>query len=96
MDRKEQIEEAQKRKKDVERVRAFQIMVKSDGWQHYQELLNGKVAGLTQNIFDPPSEASTRVEDHKKGTIFGLLYARDLPSITIAAHEASEPASEEK
>jgi hypothetical protein len=81
---------------DVKRVRAFQEMVRTDGWKFFTQLLDMKIMELTANLLTRPSENS-RGEDFDRGQCFGLVYMKDLPSVTIAAlgDMASEPADEE-
>lgn len=82
---------------DTKRVRAFKDLVRMEGWKYFQELLNKKVEENTADIFEKPTSVNARGEDWQKGLCYGLLWARDLPNVTIAAFkdEASEPAEEE-
>lgn len=93
-------QEREQMRHDAKRIRAFQELVRTDGWKFFQELLNDRVGKATQNIFEKPTLADARGEDWEKGLCYGLLWARDLPSVTIAAfkdaEETSEPAQEEK
>lgn len=84
---------------DIKRVRAFEAMVATEGWKMYQDLINGNVSERTKDIFSPTPKGEESAAEHNKGAVFGLLYARDLPSVIIAAmkdQRSSDPASEDK
>lgn len=95
----ERTQDAAQIRKDAERIRAFQALVASDGWKFLVELLNGKVESLAANMFERPSGElnELRGQDFDKGTCYGLLWIRDLPSTTISVfkNEPSDPADEE-
>ena len=80
---------------DARRVRAFQELVETEGWKFFVELLNGRVGELTKDIFSRPLAGvdDIRGEAHDKGACYGLLWARDLPSITIAAFKQATSSS---
>jgi len=95
VDEKEKAEAQRTAQKDAERVRAFQVMVAGDGWRFFIELLNGKVEELAADMFERPKEGDERGEAHDKGTCYGLLWARDLPAVTIKAFNRQEDSDED-
>ena len=84
MDSRE-VEARKQRAFDIKRVRAFQELIRTEGWQLYVALLNGKIEMLTSNLFERPVDDNLRGEAHDRGHCYGVLWARDLPSATIAA-----------
>lgn len=70
---------------DIKRGRAFAAMMKTEGWGLYLELLNNLIGTRTQNLFEPTPNGGRDIEQHNKGAVFGLIMARDLPSVTVAA-----------
>lgn len=103
MDRPDPAQETEAKRqatRDAERVRAFQIMVASDGWKLLVELINGKLEEKTQSLFERPLPGvdDSRGETYDKGACHSLLWVRDLPPATIAVYKenlASGPATEE-
>ena len=76
--------ELQKTATDIKRARAFEAMVKTEGWHFYTELLTGQINDRMKGILSPTPPGGRDASEHNKGTVFGLLLARDLPSTTIA------------
>lgn len=89
-------QQRQQRALDVRRAREFQTMVTSEGWKLFQELLNNKVNSLMATTFDrPEGEGNRRGEDFDKGTCYALLWARDLPNVTIQGLKDQNSAAED-
>lgn len=97
MDERERRQEAEKLRFDAARARAFQEMLNTEGWKFLCELLNGKIGEFTADLFEKPKPLEERGEVWQKGACYGLIWARDLPAVTIAAfkNENSDPAAEE-
>lgn len=75
---------------ELKRGRVFKEMIATDGWKLYVQLLNMKMNEFSQNFLNPPSaeEMPNIARDyHIKGTMFGLVWARDIVPTTIAATE---------
>lgn len=92
--------ELRKQKEDKERIGRLQGLLKSPGWSDFQDLMNVHINERAKRIFEPLlSDNLTLLQEHNKGAIYGLIWARDLPSvmITIAdeARKSSDPATEE-
>lgn len=82
---------------DAARIRAFQDMVRTDGWKMFQDLLNGVINERMAMLVTRPAGAdAVRGEDYDKGTCYALIWARDLPDVTIQAFkdQSSDPATE--
>lgn len=71
---------------DIKRAKAFEVMCNTDGWKMYQDLLNTHINDRVQKLFMPMNNLLMVTEvEHNKGAIFGLIQARDLPGVSIAA-----------
>lgn len=100
MDRQPHIEDLLKDgraldKIDRDRAELFEPMVKTPGWLAYVEVLNSMIEQRGTEILGPAGsvDGAMRLE-YIKGAMFGLLLARDLPSVTIQQMSASRPATE--
>lgn len=90
----EAMREAQKiNRADVERFRAFEVMMKTEGWGLYVELLNHHINARMENYLQPTAPGGRDIEQHNKGTVFGLILARDLPSGTVTSMQEAIAAS---
>lgn len=92
-------EELRKQKFDRERAEAFGRLVATEAWQWYVELLNNNIGERTAMLLEPVEDGKHLASEHNKGTVYGLIYARDLlPHIIAVAKElkTSDPADEEK
>ena len=73
---------------DRERAEMFTSMVNSPAWREYVALLEFKIQGFADVILAPGGSVDALVGlEYVKGTMSGLILARDLPSVTIAAME---------
>lgn len=86
-------------KEDRERAEVFQSLLKHPGWTLYASLLNSQLQSCAENLMLPREELreGKMNSEYLKGTMRGLIMARDLPSATIAGIEqlrTSEPAQE--
>ena len=73
---------------DRERAEMFVSMVKGPAWREYISLLEAKIQGFADVILAPSPSIDALVGlEYIKGTMSGLILARDLPSVTIAAME---------
>ncbi len=84
---------------DLKRARAFQDMIKTEGWKMYQDLLNTLINEKGLRLMDklPAELNAVERQEHEKGAMNGLILARDIPSLTIKTMEAfktSDPAGE--
>jgi hypothetical protein len=82
-------------KVDRERVELFEVMVRTQAWQEYTALLNGKLQMLADQVLAPSNSVDGCIaSEYVKGTMSGLVMARDIPAAIIAAKDqlrASEP-----
>ena len=73
---------------DRERAELFGGMVRSAAWQEYIALLEAKIQAFADVILAPSGSVDALVGlEYVKGAMSGLILARDLPSVTIAAME---------
>jgi hypothetical protein len=73
---------------DRERAEMFVSMVKSPAWREYISLLEAKIQGFADVILAPSQSIDALLGlEYIKGAMSGLILARDLPSVTIAAME---------
>lgn len=96
MDSVDRKEEERKVEFDRERADAFTVMMKTRGWDLYVQLLNAKIAERMANIFNPTEPGKEFAEQHNKGAIYGMLMARDLPSVTVKLASEATPAGGEE
>lgn len=86
---------------DQERAELFRKMIQSPGWHEYCEILNAKLQGMADQILRQSHSVDEMVAlEYVKGAMSGLILARDIPSVTIAAMEQlrrdrTPPASDE-
>ena len=79
-------------KKDRERMELFEIMVKTDAWKAYIEILNSKLQAESENLLEPAKGLDGCIgSEYIKGTMRGLILARDLPAAIIAAKPQLRP-----
>lgn len=79
-------EEARKaRKEDRDRAELFSVMVNTPAWKAYVALLNVKIQECGDIVMIPLETLDKALGmENVKGTMKGLLLARDLPSVVIA------------
>lgn len=76
--------------KDEERRDAFRQLVKHPGWTMYVELLNNMIADKGAQLLEPANGVDRAVAlEYVKGSMYGLLFAKDLPEVTIAHIDAA-------
>ena len=97
---KEQISELEKIAKtadkvDRERLDHFRGLLKHPGWAVYQELLNIRVQLYADAVMAPCRSVDGAIAlEWVKGAMSGVILSRDLPGVTIAAMEATVPATD--
>lgn len=78
-------------REDRARKDAFEGMVKTPGWKMFQQLLNKMIEDRGMVILAPAGTSDAAVAlEFVKGSMNGLLLARDLPSLIIDATPATE------
>jgi hypothetical protein len=71
---------------DRERAELFTAMIKTPAWIEYVSLLNMRLQGFADQVLSPSGSVDAMIGlEYVKGTMSGLVIARDLPSVTIAA-----------
>lgn len=80
-------------KEDRERAELFEAMVKTPGWKLYEALLNQMVEERGKTVLAPAGSVDGAVLlEYEKGTMRGLIIAKDLPQLTIlGAKQISAP-----
>lgn len=83
----ELLREARKaRKIDIERAELFASLIRQPGWLAYMEILEAKIQALADEVLAPSKSVDGMVTlEYVKGAMSGLIMARDIPSVTIAA-----------
>lgn len=80
---------------DKERADQFRALTRHPGWALYQELIMARVQLFADRITAPAGSVDGAFAlEWVKGAMSGLILARDLPSVTIAAIEAAVPATD--
>ena len=81
---------------DRELVDAMRGLIKSPFYQRYSEALNKLIQIRADELMGPlGSQDEILRQEWVKGTMNGLILARDLPSITIATMSSLSPEDEE-
>jgi hypothetical protein len=71
---------------DRERAEMFGAMIRSAAWHEYCDLINARLQAMADDIIKPSGSVDALVAlEYVKGAMSGLILARDLPSVTIAA-----------
>lgn len=71
---------------DRERAELFGALIKSQGWQEYIAILEARLQGMADEILKPSGSIDAMVGlEYVKGAMSGLILARDIPSVIIAA-----------
>jgi len=82
-------------KVDKERAELFRGLMKHPGWATYQELLASRIQVFADAVMAPAGSVDSAVAlEWVKGAMSGVILARDLPSVTIAAMETAVPATD--
>ena len=83
---------------DRERIELFEGLVKSPGWAAYVEILNAKIQMCADQVLAPSKSVDGMVTlEYVKGAMSGLIMARDITSITIAAKpDIRQPVKEDE
>lgn len=75
-------------KEDFERAELFAVLIKVPGWEKYIQLIDRRIQLLADAILEPAGGLDGVISfEFIKGTMRGLLIARDITSVTIAAVE---------
>jgi hypothetical protein len=73
-------------KEDRDRATLFEVLVATPGWKAYVEMLERSMQAEADKILQPAGSVDRMIElEYVKGALSGLVRARDLPSVTIAA-----------
>src|SRR5436190_23862619 len=70
---------------EIKRMRAFEALVNTEGWKHYQALLNYEINQRAAQAFEPVELSDVLALEHRKGTIYSIIRARDVVADNIAA-----------
>lgn len=93
----ELLSEARKAKKiDLERADAMTALITKPEWAVYVELLTPRIQNFADQLMAPLSTMdATLGQEYLKGAMSGLIIARDLPAVIIAAMKELRPAKDE-
>lgn len=81
-------------REDKERAAVFEGLVKHPGWELYVGLLNSRLQAMGEAILEPAGTVDGAVAlEYVKGTMRGVILARDTPQLIIQAMKAATPAS---
>ena len=79
---------------DRERKEVFEGLILHPGWKLYVELLSNIIESTGADLLAPSgSIEGVLIAEHLKGSMSGLIRARDLPSVMIAHMEAVNPSA---
>jgi hypothetical protein len=81
-------EQKAKDKYDRDRVEAFRLLEKQEGWKLYQSLLAYHLQTTSDKLLQPAGGFDGLVStEYQKGAMYGLILARDLVRATVATDE---------
>lgn len=72
----------------IDRARAsmFESLLKTEAWKEYVELIDALIQNRADQVMMPAGSVDGAIAlEHVKGAMSGLIMARDIPSVTIAA-----------
>lgn len=82
---------------DRERIEAFEKLIALPGWSVYVELLNAKIQMMADEMMKASGSLDGLIgQEYVKGTLSGLIIARDIPSAMIAAKDQIRSMSPEE
>lgn len=82
--RQELAKQAQKANvEDIKTARALEQMLKSEGWEAYQRLLQSQIEQRQQAVLEPIGPGMRDASEHNKGALYGMIWARDIASVTV-------------
>lgn len=80
---------------DRERAQLFEALVASPAWKSYIELLNSLLQARSDQLMAPAGSIEGAIAlEYVKGTMGGLIMARDLPSLIIDSMKPAVPATD--
>jgi hypothetical protein len=84
-------------KEDRENAALFEVLVASQGWKAYVAMLERSMQARADKILQPSKSIDGCIDlEYEKGALSGLVIARDLPSVTIAAAKELRPTEDEE
>lgn len=91
------VRESRAREKiDRERAELFVALLRTDGWKAYESLLASLLESKGSELLRPAGSLDGCIQaEHVKGTMYGLLLAKDLPGVTIASMRVQVPEEDE-
>ena len=73
---------------DVKMAKAFKDMMRHEGFALFQDFLNKKIGERMNTVIGPTQPGAELPAEHTKGTVFGLILARDaIPTIVSGYDE---------
>ena len=71
---------------DRERGELMQVLIQTPAWKAFSELLGFRIQNFADSVLGPSGSINGMVaQEYLKGAMSGLIIARDLPTIIIAA-----------
>lgn len=81
---------------DRERAELFQALLNHPGWSVYRALLDSRIQSFADAVMAPSGSVDGAIAlEWVKGAMSGVILARDLPSVTIAAMNVAGPAPDD-
>lgn len=82
-------------REDKEMAQLFQLLVAHEGWKRYVALLEKRIQAMGDMVLSPAGSVNGAIAlEYVKGAMSGMVMARDLPSVIIAAMKAAGPATD--
>jgi hypothetical protein len=77
---------------DRERIELLEMLIRTPAWQAYVGIIEAKLQMLADEVLAPAKSVDGMVTmEYIKGTMSGLVIARDIPFVTIAAKDQLRP-----
>lgn len=75
---------------DKKRAELFEAMTRMEGWKIYVELLEQRIQVFADTVLQPASSVDNAIAlEYVKGAMSGVIMARDLPSVIVAAMKSA-------
>ena len=75
---------------DRQRAKLFEDLENHGGWKLFLKLLNDRITEIGQEVVAPVGSVDGVLRcEHLKGSMYGLIIARDIVPVTIAAMKDS-------
>ena len=84
-------------KLDRDRAEVFASLLKHPGWMIYEDMLQGQIQQFGDLVLEPVAGLDgVFTQEFIKGTLKGLILARDMPSVIVESMKQEVPKEEDE